>query len=110
MNDDKIVHLFSYSGNLSASHHKKSNDLLDDDSLVNTIEERTRKKSIINIQPSATFNPSKPEARDGLLNVRALLFLILWYFFSGCTLFMNKYILSYTAADPTILGKQMLYN
>lgn len=68
-------------------------------------DERTRKKSVININTSGLFDPNKPEVRDGLLNVRALFFLILWYFFSGCTLFMNKYILSYTDADPTILGK-----
>ncbi|CAG0914182.1 unnamed protein product [Notodromas monacha] len=49
------------------------------------------------------------EARGGLMNVRAFTFLILWYFFSLCTLFMNKYILSYREGDATILGNcQML--
>ncbi|XP_001602454.2 solute carrier family 35 member E2A [Nasonia vitripennis] len=47
--------------------------------------------------------------KGGLTNPRALLFLILWYIFSGCTLFLNKYILSYMEGDPTILGAcQML--
>lgn len=47
--------------------------------------------------------------KEGLFNVRAIFFLILWYFFSGCTLFLNKYILSYMKGDPTILGtSQML--
>ncbi|XP_014256942.1 solute carrier family 35 member E2B-like [Cimex lectularius] len=47
--------------------------------------------------------------KGGLLNCRALFFLFLWYFFSGCTLFLNKYILSYMQADPTVLGtSQML--
>jgi solute carrier family 35 protein E2 len=41
----------------------------------------------------------------GLCNIRASLFLVLWYIFSGCTLFLNKYILSYMHGDPTILGK-----
>lgn len=45
------------------------------------------------------------EAKGGLFNPRALLFLTLWYFFSGCTLFLNKYILAYMEGDPTILGK-----
>ena len=45
------------------------------------------------------------DKKDGLLNSRALLFLTLWYLFSGCTLFLNKYILSYMEGDPTILGK-----
>lgn len=42
--------------------------------------------------------------KGGLSNPRALLFLILWYVFSGCTLFLNKYILTYMEGDPTILG------
>lgn len=45
------------------------------------------------------------EVKGGLFYPRALLFLTLWYFFSGCTLFLNKYILSYMEGDPTILGK-----
>lgn len=46
------------------------------------------------------------DKRGGLANTRALLFLILWYIFSGCTLFLNKYILSYMNGDPTILGNK----
>ncbi|CAL8090510.1 unnamed protein product [Orchesella dallaii] len=46
---------------------------------------------------------------DGLWNVRAFTFLILWYLFSGCTLFLNKYILTTLHGDPTFLGTcQML--
>ncbi|KAJ8667811.1 hypothetical protein QAD02_009474 [Eretmocerus hayati] len=44
------------------------------------------------------------DAKGGLFNPRALLFLILWYIFSGCTLFLNKYILSYMQGDPVILA------
>ncbi|CAG5104140.1 Similar to Slc35e2a: Solute carrier family 35 member E2A (Mus musculus) [Cotesia congregata] len=44
------------------------------------------------------------ESKGGLSHPRALLFLGLWYIFSGCTLFLNKYILSYMEGDPTILG------
>lgn len=43
--------------------------------------------------------------KQGLFNMRALFFLALWYFFSGCTLFLNKYILTYMKGDPTVLGK-----
>ncbi|XP_018329805.1 solute carrier family 35 member E2-like [Agrilus planipennis] len=47
--------------------------------------------------------------KDGLMNVRAIVFLILWYIFSGCTLFLNKYILTYLNGNPTVLGAcQML--
>ncbi|XP_066600786.1 solute carrier family 35 member E2B-like [Prorops nasuta] len=49
------------------------------------------------------------DTKGGLFNPRALLFLTLWYIFSGCTLFLNKYILSYMQGDPAILGAcQML--
>ncbi|KAI4466286.1 solute carrier family 35 [Holotrichia oblita] len=47
--------------------------------------------------------------KKGLLNVRAIIFLLLWYIFSGCTLFLNKYILTYLNGNPTVLGAcQML--
>ncbi|CAH0556638.1 unnamed protein product [Brassicogethes aeneus] len=42
--------------------------------------------------------------RTGLNNCRALVFLLLWYLFSGCTLFLNKYILTYLNGNPTVLG------
>jgi hypothetical protein len=45
----------------------------------------------------------------GLCNLWALWYLALWYFFSGCTLFLNKYILSTLGGDATLLGTcQML--
>ncbi|XP_054271251.1 solute carrier family 35 member E2B-like [Macrosteles quadrilineatus] len=100
-------------GGTVAPLHGSSRDMYlsstDSDTNLVSSDERTRKKSVININTGALYTTGKPEVRDGLLNVRALFFLILWYFFSGCTLFLNKYILSYTDADPTILGTfQML--
>jgi solute carrier family 35 protein E2 len=51
----------------------------------------------------------KPKSGSGLCNTRALFFLILWYLFSGFTLFLNKYILQNLNGDPTLLGTfQML--
>lgn len=43
-------------------------------------------------------------AKRGLRNIRAIIFLLLWYFFSGCTLFLNKYILTSLNGNPTVLG------
>lgn len=69
-----------------------------------------------NYQSTARYHAGKKPREDvfyssgdsctsaGLMNPRALLFLTLWYIFSGCTLFLNKYILSYMQGDPTILG------
>lgn len=45
------------------------------------------------------------DPKSGLLSIRALVFLLLWYIFSGCTLFLNKYILTYLNGNPTVLGK-----
>ncbi len=45
------------------------------------------------------------DAKEGLFNIRAITFLLLWYFFSFCTLFLNKYILSFLQGEPTLLGK-----
>uniref|UniRef100_A0A915KKD6 Sugar phosphate transporter domain-containing protein n=1 Tax=Romanomermis culicivorax TaxID=13658 RepID=A0A915KKD6_ROMCU len=42
--------------------------------------------------------------KEGLLNFRAISLLVLWYFFSFCTLFLNKYILSTMQGEPTLLG------
>ncbi|XP_049944589.1 solute carrier family 35 member E2A-like isoform X1 [Schistocerca serialis cubense] len=59
--------------------------------------------------PEDTPPPHGLRDPPGLLNARAMFFLVLWYFFSGCTLFLNKYILSYLQGDPTVLGTfQML--
>ncbi|KAE8743291.1 hypothetical protein FOCC_FOCC011120 [Frankliniella occidentalis] len=44
------------------------------------------------------------ENKAGLWNIRAIRFLVLWYFFSGCTLFLNKYILTFMRGDPMVLG------
>lgn len=72
-------------------------------------EDRVRKKSVVTIPPSLLgHSTDKCAGKEGLFNVRAFFFLILWYFFSGCTLFLNKYILSYMQADPTILGMYFL--
>ncbi|XP_061700815.1 solute carrier family 35 member E2A-like isoform X2 [Syngnathoides biaculeatus] len=49
------------------------------------------------------------KAGSGVLNRRSLAYLALWYFFSFCTLFLNKYILSLLEGQPSMLGAiQML--
>lgn len=51
----------------------------------------------------------RAKKNPGLQHPRAICFLILWYIFSGFTLFLNKYILSYQKADPHVLcGMQMM--
>ncbi|XP_053431393.1 solute carrier family 35 member E2B isoform X3 [Nycticebus coucang] len=49
------------------------------------------------------------ESDLGVWSSRALLYLTLWFFFSFCTLFLNKYILSLLEGEPSMLGAvQML--
>lgn len=44
------------------------------------------------------------ESGLGVWSSRALLYLTLWFFFSFCTLFLNKYILSLLEGEPSMLG------
>ncbi|KAM9751388.1 solute carrier family 35 member E2A [Menidia menidia] len=49
------------------------------------------------------------ETESGVWNWRSLSYLGLWFFFSFCTLFLNKYILSLLQGEPSMLGAvQML--
>lgn len=45
------------------------------------------------------------EAESGVRNWRSMTYLGLWYFFSFCTLFLNKYILSLLEGEPGMLGE-----
>jgi solute carrier family 35 protein E2 len=45
------------------------------------------------------------ESDLGVWSSRALIYLSLWFFFSFCTLFLNKYILSLLEGEPSMLGK-----
>ncbi|XP_026464040.1 solute carrier family 35 member E2-like [Ctenocephalides felis] len=61
------------------------------------------------ISEKRPLTPIVTKNYEGLYNVRALFFLMLWYFFSGCTLFLNKYILSAKGGDPTCLGASQMF-
>ena len=36
---------------------------------------------------------------------RIITIIFLWYFWSGCTLYLNKYLVDFQNADPTMLSK-----
>ncbi|XP_060587514.1 solute carrier family 35 member E2A-like [Ruditapes philippinarum] len=57
---------------------------------------------------SIIINRSDDITDKGLMNPRAMTFLVLWYFFSFCTLFLNKYILTTLRGDPTMLGAMQM--
>ena len=48
------------------------------------------------------------ESDLGAWSSRALIYLTLWFFFSFCTLFLNKYILSLLEGEPSMLGNAFL--
>ncbi|XP_014676965.1 PREDICTED: solute carrier family 35 member E2-like isoform X1 [Priapulus caudatus] len=43
-------------------------------------------------------------AKSGLCNAKAMIFLVLWYLFSFCNLFMNKFTIDTLKGDATLLG------
>lgn len=45
------------------------------------------------------------ETESGVWNLRSMTYLSVWYFFSFCTLFLNKYILTLLEGEPSMLGK-----
>lgn len=47
---------------------------------------------------------SSHNQEQSLLTIKAIICLIIWYFFSFTTLFLNKYIVSVKNGDTTILG------
>ena len=67
--------------------------------------EDSMKKKHGPVSRTRSISHSDDPEKLGLLNVRAFVFLLLWYFFSFCTLFLNKYILSTLKGDPTLLGE-----
>lgn len=50
------------------------------------------------------------DSQDNLLTGTAITYLLLWYFFSFCTLFLNKYILSSLGGNPGMLGESIITN
>ena len=58
---------------------------------------------------SKDHDKKRDEANDpykgGMYNLMAIWWLLLWYFFSALTLFLNKYIISTLQGDPVLLGE-----
>eukprot|EP00095_Tigriopus_kingsejongensis_P003128 maker-scaffold438_size171652-snap-gene-0.34 protein:Tk03128 transcript:maker-scaffold438_size171652-snap-gene-0.34-mRNA-1 annotation:"solute carrier family 35 member e2" len=40
---------------------------------------------------------------------KAVVFLVLWYFWSGCTLFLNKYVVYFLKGDPVVLACSQMW-
>ena len=61
-------------------------------------------------QSTMAAQPGTRETASGM-HPRAIVFLLLWYFWSGCTLFLNKYVVFFMKGDPIFLGMHfMIFN
>ncbi|MEE6483883.1 hypothetical protein FKM82_013685 [Ascaphus truei] len=76
------------------------------DKIVITRSESVPEENVLQITITET---TVIESDLGICNSRALIYLTLWFFFSFCTLFLNKYILTLLEGEPSMLGAiQML--
>ena len=51
----------------------------------------------------AALPGTREQAASGM-HPKAIMYLLLWYFWSGCTLFLNKYVVFFMKGDPIFLG------
>lgn len=83
------------------SHHTSCSHLLESDS-----DESDHKKW--NKSHGTSFSSDSEKKKSSLdyslMSSGAVPCVVLWYFFSFTTLFLNKFILSYEHGDPTVLG------
>ncbi|XP_076328506.1 solute carrier family 35 member E2A-like isoform X3 [Tachypleus tridentatus] len=95
--DDSLLNLQGISDN-NTNKEVEMHDIISFPSPVG--ENHAQDKNVIGFHSNSRL--------DGLSNVRAIVLLILWYFFSFTTLFLNKYILTYQKGDATALGSTQL--
>ncbi|XP_047580324.1 solute carrier family 35 member E2B isoform X11 [Lutra lutra] len=70
--------------------------------IVFTTSEGAPEENVLSITITET---TVIESELGVWSSRALLYLTLWFFFSFCTLFLNKYILSLLEGEPSMLAQ-----
>ncbi|XP_050411738.1 solute carrier family 35 member E2A [Patella vulgata] len=90
--------------------HERINHVKSEDSTTQNSSMQVQIHSKMPSQPRlrrTSYNADDPE-KMGLLNVRAMSFLLMWYLFSAFTLFLNKYILSTLKGDPSFLGAMQM--
>lgn len=95
--DDSLLNLQGISDN-NTNKEVEMHDIISFPSPVG--ENHAQDKNVIGFHSNSKL--------DGLSSVRAIVLLILWYFFSFTTLFLNKYILTYQKGDATALGSTQL--
>ena len=69
---------------------------------LNEIIEGTEKDCLD--PPKKMISVSKMSDLTDRYDARVITIIILWYFWSGCTLYLNKYLVDYQDADATLLS------
>ena len=90
--------MYTVSHNTTIANLNESQYFSDIDS-----EEETRLRITPFSSPKSGTVATKNE-RTGLNSPIAMSLMILWYIFSACNLFMNKYVISYLNGEPALLG------
>lgn len=70
-----------------------------DEKLVEAVVEAMEQNGIKKMSPKPV-----DELLQDRLDSKVLIALIMWYFWSGCTLFTNKYVIDYRQGDSAILS------
>lgn len=72
---------------------------------ADVIVESSTNKHHVKVQQAKMAN-TEPSVPANLWSNKLIVILLLWYFFSFTTLFLNKYILTFEGSDPTMLGME----
>jgi len=75
---------------------------LENNEELNEIIEGTEKDCLD--PPKKMISVSKMSDLTDRYDARVITIIILWYFWSGCTLYLNKYLVDYQDADATLLS------
>ncbi|XP_029643729.1 solute carrier family 35 member E2A isoform X1 [Octopus sinensis] len=94
--------------NMPVGDHGHSSNSILDSFVTPKLFHSLKFPSVRMTRSNSTLSREESCEKVGLLNLRAFIFLLLWYFFSFCTLFLNKYILSTLSGDPTLLGAMQM--
>jgi hypothetical protein len=60
---------------------------------------------LVKVKPAEAVKGEESGSKMSLLDAKPLSILLLWYFFSAITLFLNKYLIVMLKTDTILLGK-----
>jgi hypothetical protein len=84
-----------------------NNNIIDNKLLTN--DSSSLMNGRISKRMSQTIGSNPQMSDNSLFTLQSIQCLIIWYFFSFTTLFLNKYIVSYERGDTTMLGMDQVF-